>query len=349
MLTVNNNRSTLLSICGVLLLVFQNHTLVVSAQCSVETRANTICFEDQGTPWSTCRECVQANLHSGGNCFGFSDKVCRSISSGCPGCAGCERAVENMLTCQLSTTDFACPIFCDFDRDPGSPTECSSPVTAKDRCFEDRGGTPWSTCRECIQAKLASSSASYCGQFSDFLCPAIETGCPDCRGCEKEVEELLSCNFASASSGSCPFYCWRVFTNSPEDATTQSPTASPTKSPEAVTQSPTASPTKSPEAFVVQSPTTSPVTDAPTKSPGAVTQSPTASPVTATADAPTKSPVTTASSPAPVQESTPAPSPQEGNGTPSPTLNSSTKKACYDLAHLILSSALVVSATILWG
>lgn len=172
--------------------------------------------------------CVQAKLNEGnsGTCYLFSDKLCETISNGCPSCDGCERAIENLLTCNLATTAYACPLSCGFNPDPGSPTECSSQLAAHQGCFEEQG-TSRATCMDCMQAKIEDTSVSYCGQYSDFLCTAIETGCLGCQGCEKVTEELLGCNFGSASSG-CPFYCGFVGSNvMPTSPANSGPTPAP--------------------------------------------------------------------------------------------------------------------------
>lgn len=87
------------------------------------------------------------------------------------------------------------------------PTKCSSQLAAHTQCFQQQG-TSRNVCFDCVQDKIDNTvgQASSCGDFSGILCPAIESECPGCAGCEFATEHLLACNFVTPDNG-CPFLC----------------------------------------------------------------------------------------------------------------------------------------------
>lgn len=182
----------------------------------MESRAHVQCFEDQGSSREACFDCAQDKLVSLGcpfSCFWgvrpISAALCPTIESECTGCAGCEKATANLLTCNFASVDldYGCRVGCDFDNDPGTRTECTSQSIAHTQCFE-QGSALKDACDGCVQDKLNSITGAvvHCGQFSELLCPAIKSECTDCQGCKGATEDLIGCNLVSANSG-CPFYC----------------------------------------------------------------------------------------------------------------------------------------------
>ena len=114
---------------------------------------------------------------------------------------------RTFLACEFGVAVAGCGFFCGFDNDAFQPTDCAAEVEAHTACFDDIG-TSKTPCLDCVQSAIDNlGTVSYCGQFSDFLCPAIESECAACQGCERATEDLLACNFESSNSGSCPFYC----------------------------------------------------------------------------------------------------------------------------------------------
>lgn len=178
---------------------------VQEVRCPVEWREFRRCFEKKKTPASDCQDCVQRiyNLADTLYCIGFNSAMCQAISTNCPSCDGCEHAFEKYLICEFSLLAH-CALLCNF-ANPDAPADCSAEESLYTECFETKGAIA-STCTQCMQEKFDATSVSYCGEYAESLCPAIESECASCQGCERPFEDFLACTLAS-SALSCPFYC----------------------------------------------------------------------------------------------------------------------------------------------